>query len=179
MKMRIIFTVFTIMMFGVMANAQTHVKVFSGPALATLTVGGVGGLEGPQQLPVVDLVAGQSIRVRTGDVNGNGIADVIVGAQVNGHVKSAPVQGQRGDGLDDVIVGGGSFGHVKTTPIPCRDVRSTAVRKGGNDKMQDYMTITLTDVMVSATDPRWKNTCRLLSVELRDGTKYFGTIKFR
>ena len=212
MKTRIILIAFAIMMFGIMANAQTHVKAFDGHGFATLTVGGAGSLY-QSQLPVVDLIAGQPIRVGVGDVNGDGVADVIVGAQVNGHVKSAPTRRPTGDvdgdgisdvvtgtspiphvktapirrrggdinndGFDDVIVGAtGASGHVKTSPVPCTNVAPTSTRKGGKDQ-QEYLTIKLTDVLVTSSQPSWKNTCRLLTVQLRDGTKYFGTIRFR
>jgi hypothetical protein len=184
MKTRIIFTVFAIMTLGLMANAQTQTPASSGRGYATLTVGGVGSLY-RSQLPVLELIAGQPIRVQAGDVNGDGIADVIVGVEVNGHVKSTPirrqVRGGNGDGFDDVIVGtgAGGMGHVKTTPIPCSNVASSGVRKSGDDKRQDYLTIKLEDVLVSATEPSWRDTCRLLTVELRDGSRYHGNIRFR
>jgi hypothetical protein len=152
MKIRMILTVAAITMFGAMANAQGHVRVFDGRGFATLTVGGVGSLQ-TAKLPLLDLVAGQPIRIRGGDLNGDGVDDIIVGATVNGH--------------------------VKTTPIPCPNAPARSVRKSGDDKRQDYLTITMKEIVVSATDPSWKNTCRLLTVELRNGSKYVGLIKFR
>jgi hypothetical protein len=145
MRTRIIFTVFAVMMLGVMANAQAPAT--NGRAYATLTVGGIGSLYS-SRIPVLELIAGQPIRVQAGDVNGDGIADVIVGAQVNGHVKSAPIRRQErngnGDGFDDVIVGTGpgGMGHVKMTPIPCSSVASSTVRRSGDDGRQDYLTFT-------------------------------------
>lgn len=131
------------------APASGHVKVFDGSnywLLAPATQS-----TPTNALPVMELVAGQPIRVRVP-------ADT--------------------DGRDDIIVSRTSTGHVKTFAMPCENV-PVVVRKAGDDKRQDYLTITLKDVVVSSTQPSWKATCRLLTVETRDGSRYAGRIRFR
>ena len=155
MKIRIIFsTALAIISFGVLTNAQTHVKAFDGSGYSLL-VPAARQSALSKDMPVLNLVAGQPIRVQAGDVSKDGEPDVVVAA------------------------GRGGGPHIKTTQIPCESVPAPVVRKSGDDKRQDYLTITLKEVMVSPTDASWKGTCRLLTIELRDGSRYLAKIRFR
>ena len=146
MKTRIIFTsLFAIMMFGVMANGQngrlfvgTDVGVFVTPARTPSS-----------ELPTLNLIAGQPIRIN--------------------------VAVRKDEKKDDIIVGAGAQPHVKTTQIPCESVPSTSVRKGNSE----YMTITFPDLIVSSTEVSWKNTCRLLTIKMQDGKEYRARLRFR
>ena len=155
MKLKtILFIALLMMSLAVGASAQTDDDDddMSGGALAVLLLA-IAESSGSNRVPVYDVTAGQPIRVRAGDVNR--------------------------DGIDDLIVGTGVQGHVKSTQVPCTDARSTAVRKAGDDKRQDYLTVTLEETMISATQRSWRNTCRLLTVESKTGKKYVAKLRFR
>ena len=151
MKMRIIFSaIFVYMSFAVIANAQ------QGRLYVATDVGVYVPLvqsSSMSQLPVVSVTAGQPIRVQTG-VKKDADLDIITGA------------------------GPGAQPHVKMTQIPCEDVPATSVRKAAGISL-NFTKVMLRDVSSSATDAAWRNTCRLLTVELADGSKYRARIRFQ
>jgi hypothetical protein len=65
---------------------------------------------------------------------------------------------------------------VHTYPAPCEG--ELFVRKGGGTQ-QEYMTITLNDVFISATEAGWKGTCRILDVKFKSGKNYQARVRFR
>jgi hypothetical protein len=107
-------------------GAQPHIKVFDGRTFAEVrSFYGFENFNGGLNVGEVDPYPGFNggIRIATGDVNGDGFDEIIVGAELNGHVKSFGGFGGGvyvaagdvdGDGFADLITGTATtFVHVK------------------------------------------------------------------
>ena len=151
-KLTIIYSVLVISVCVAVGSAQTRVKVFICPAQttasqpATLELRRTSALA---ELPTLDVIAGQPIKVHISPGNTNGYF------------------------TNDYSL---TISEIKTTPTAC-GTRNTLVPRGAHRAIQETVVFNSSDPVIN-TNPGWKGTCRLFSVKLGNGTEFRGRIRF-
>ena len=151
-KLTIISSLLAIMLCVAVGSAQTRIKVFICPSDSTVSQQAaleLRRMSAPSELPTLDVIAGQPIKVHVAPSNTNGYF------------------------TNDYSL---TISQMKTMPSACGTANGL-VPRGAHRGIQGLVVFNSSDPSMD-TDPGWKGTCRLLSVRLGNGTEFRGRIRF-